>query len=260
MEKINEVINNKVTAFETILISQDGKNNPLQITIKTIAQQDGKYLCCFMIDLNEQKKIEARLLHESSFLRAIISKAADGICVCHNILEYPYVRFAVWNDQMTEITGYTMEEINKLGWYQTMYPEPEVQINAIERMKRMRKGDDLIKEKWEITHSSGSKKQILISTSVLASADGKTHVMALMQDFTERKKLEEKKMKIQQNLLEIQRLESLGLLASDVAHDFNYILMAIIGNLELAMLNIPFKHPVYFNLEQALKASLRAPD
>lgn len=260
MEKINEAINNKETAFETMLINKEGKNYPLLITIKNIAQQDEKCLCCIIIDLNEQKKIEAKLLHESSFLKAIISKAADGICVCHDIHEYPYVKFTVWNQKMTEITGYTMEEINKLGWYQMMYPELEVQTKAIERMKRMRKGDDLVEEEWQITHSSGSKKQILISTSVLASADGKTHVMALTQDITERKREEERKMKMQQNLLEIQRLESLGLLASGIAHDFNNILMAIIGNLELTMLDIPFDCPTYFNLEQALKASLRASD
>ena len=37
---------------------------------------------------------------------------------------------------MRSITGYTMEEINRDGWYQCMYPDPEVQARAAARMDR----------------------------------------------------------------------------------------------------------------------------
>ncbi|MDZ7699956.1 MAG: PAS domain-containing protein [Deltaproteobacteria bacterium] len=90
-------------------------------------------------------------------LESILHHAADGICVCHNTPEAPHVRFTHWNPQMVLITGYTLEEINRLGWYQTLYPDPEVRERAIERMARMRTGDDIQAEEWTITRKDGEK-------------------------------------------------------------------------------------------------------
>ena len=99
----------------------------------------------------EKARLEDAFLEVSSIFMDIFENAADGICVCHNIPDEPYVRFTHWNPQMTEITGYSREEINQLGWYQTMYPDPEVQKRAIERMAQMREGDHIRAEQWVIT-------------------------------------------------------------------------------------------------------------
>src|SRR4030043_583011 len=114
------------------------------------------------IEVKKLKQVEKALSEHASFRNTIIAKAAEGICVCHQIPEFPYVCFTVWNDCMTEITGYTIEDINRLGWYQIMYPDPKIQTKAIERMSRMRYGDDLIAEEWIITCGDGKKRQILI--------------------------------------------------------------------------------------------------
>jgi PAS domain S-box-containing protein len=92
---------------------------------------------------------------------------------------------------MSEITGYTVEEINRLGWHQTVYPDPELQAKAIEHMKRMRQGEDIRAEEWEITRADGGKRVLNIATSVVESNDGLVHVLALMQDITERKRAKE---------------------------------------------------------------------
>jgi PAS domain S-box-containing protein len=128
------------------------------------------------------------LRDESAFRKSVIERAAEGICVCHTIEEYPYVRFTVWNERMTEITGYTMDEINRLGWYQTIYPGPQLQQKAVKRMERMRQGDDLVAEEWEITRKDGLKRLLAISTSVIVTEGNKSHVLALMHDITEEKK------------------------------------------------------------------------
>jgi PAS domain S-box-containing protein len=121
-----------------------------------------------------------------SVIEDILQKAADGICVCHNISEEPYVRFTHWNPRMTEITGYTIEEINKLGWYQSVYPDAEVQRRAIDRMTRMRVGDDIKREKWVITTRDGERRTLSISTSIVREEDdGGIHVLAIMQDITD---------------------------------------------------------------------------
>lgn len=131
------------------------------------------------------------LNEHAAMLENILEKAADGICVCHNIPDAPYVRFTHWNPRMTQITGYTMEEINRLGWSQTMYPDPEVRKMAVDRMVRIGKGDDIYSEEWVITAKNGEKKPLSISTSIIKEDIGKVHVLAIMQDISQRKMAEE---------------------------------------------------------------------
>ncbi len=45
------------------------------------------------------------LVQHSRMLESILRHAADGICVCHNIPEAPYVRFTHWNHRMNATTG-----------------------------------------------------------------------------------------------------------------------------------------------------------
>jgi diguanylate cyclase (GGDEF)-like protein/PAS domain S-box-containing protein len=138
-------------------------------------------------DMTKRKQAEEGLRQECSFRNAIIDNVAEGLCVCHEIAKYPFIEFTIWNDRMTEITGYTMEQINSLGWYQTMYPDPELQSKAIERIKEMREGVDIRQEEWEIVQADEHKRVLNISTSIIESEDGLVHVLALMKDITESK-------------------------------------------------------------------------
>ncbi len=140
--------------------------------------------------LAQQQKIIQAQREDHSFREGVIERASEGVCVCHDVSTYPFVKFTVWNQRMTEITGYTMEEINKLGWYQSVYPDPEVQERARERMQRMREGNDLCFERWEITRADGEKRLIAISTSILTAKDGSVHVLGLMHDFTNEERLQ----------------------------------------------------------------------
>ncbi len=142
-------------------------------------------------EIADRVRVEKELREQRSFLTAIIQSAAEGLCVCHEVEEFPYVKFTVWNHRMTDTTGYTMEEINRQGWYQSLYPDPDVRARAIERMGRMRYGEDLRSEEWEITCKKGEKRVLSISTSVLETTDGVAHVLGLMGDVTERQKAEE---------------------------------------------------------------------
>ncbi len=143
------------------------------------------------LDVTESRKADEELRAQNRFRESVIARAAEGICVCRDIPRFPFIAFTVWNDRMTEITGYTMEEINRLGWYQTMYPDPELQRRAADRMDRMRKGADLIGEEWEITRKDGQKRIVRMSTSVLRTEEGSVHVLALMEDVTDRRRLDD---------------------------------------------------------------------
>ena len=79
-------------------------------------------------------------------------------------------------------------------------------------------------------------------------------------DNTERKCAEEQRIKLEQQLLHAQKLESLGILAGGIAHDFNNILMAIIGNADLALMRINKESPATENLHRIEQAAARAAD
>jgi len=138
----------------------------------------------------ERKKIEEALLSENEFNRLVISNVAQGICVCCGIQDFPYVRFSIWNECMAMITGYTMAEINRLGWYQSMYPDPEVQERAIQRMQSMREGDDIQGEEWEIVRADGQKRQFLITTRLCTGMKSDPQVLGVMTDITESRQAE----------------------------------------------------------------------
>ncbi len=75
-----------------------------------------------------------------------------------------------------------------------------------------------------------------------------------------RKRDEEARLKMEQQLLHTQKLESLGILAGGIAHDFNNILTAIIGNADLALMRINRESPAVDNLHRIEQAAARAAD
>jgi two-component system cell cycle sensor histidine kinase/response regulator CckA len=85
-----------------------------------------------------------------------------------------------------------------------------------------------------------------------------THFNPVIQDITERKQAEEHRLRLERQMQQVQKLESLGVLAGGIAHDFNNLLMAILGNAELALEDLPSISPIRENLEEINNASRRA--
>ncbi|MBI2878062.1 MAG: response regulator [Candidatus Tectomicrobia bacterium] len=76
----------------------------------------------------------------------------------------------------------------------------------------------------------------------------------------QRKRAEEEKERIQSQLFQSQRMESIGRLAGGVAHDFNNLLTIIQGQADRAMRTLGEDEPLYENLEEIRRASIRAAD
>lgn len=82
----------------------------------------------------------------------------------------------------------------------------------------------------------------------------------MIWDIIRRKMAEEEKAELEKRLLHTQKLESLGIMAGGIAHDFNNLLMAITGNLEFSLMELPEDSPVIKVINQAMAASRRAAD
>lgn len=85
-------------------------------------------------------------------------------------------------------------------------------------------------------------------------------VSFLRKEIVERKLAEEERARMEVDLRHAQKLQAIGVLAGGVAHDFNNILTAIAGYVELAQDLVPKDSEAYSHLEQVTKASTRASD
>jgi PAS domain S-box-containing protein len=95
----------------------------------------------------------------------------------------------------------------------------------------------------------------------LRDAAGKIYgIGCVSTDITDRKQVEADKLAFERNLLETQKLESLGVLAGGIAHDFNNILTAVLSNASLARLAMGKTGPGEGYLQQIEHAARRAAD
>ncbi|MDD2235814.1 MAG: PocR ligand-binding domain-containing protein [Kiritimatiellae bacterium] len=78
------------------------------------------------------------------------------------------------------------------------------------------------------------------------------------QDITERKHIEEDQRKLQTQLIQAQKMESVGRLAGGVAHDFNNMLGVILGHADMIMEELDPALPIYADLEEISKAAQRS--
>jgi PAS domain S-box-containing protein len=85
-------------------------------------------------------------------------------------------------------------------------------------------------------------------------------VIASVRDITERKKAEEEKDKLQTQLTQSQKMESVGRLAGGMAHDFNNMLTVILGYTEMALDRVDHTQPLFANLQDIRKAAERSAD
>lgn len=83
-------------------------------------------------------------------------------------------------------------------------------------------------------------------------------IAVFFQPITERKKHEEERRKMEQQLRQAQKLEAVGRLAGGVAHDFNNMLSVILGNVEIARNTIGLDHPAYQDLSEIADAARRS--
>jgi signal transduction histidine kinase len=92
------------------------------------------------------------------------------------------------------------------------------------------------------------------------SAELQTAVAALEAEIAERERLEEERVAMERRVLEVQKLESLGVLAGGIAHDFNNLLVGIMGNAGLALLELPPESAGRERVAQIETAARRASD
>ncbi len=172
-----------LSGFENRFVGRDGSIRWLSWNAFPLPEE--RTVFAVARDVTAGRAAERRLHEEHAFRSAVIAGVTEGLCVFHPVAGFPHLEFTVWNDRMTEITGYTMERVNREGWLETLIPDATAREPVLRRLERLWKGDHLRNEEWTIIRADGRKRLVSISTSSITSADGTVHTLALVQDVTE---------------------------------------------------------------------------
>ncbi len=99
-----------------------------------------------------------------------------------------------------------------------------------------------------------------LATCATTNHDGEPMCRVVIGDISARKHAEEEKTKIERQLQQARKLESIGQLAGGVAHDFNNMLAVILGYVEIAIEQVDADEPLRSDLLEIRKAALRSAD
>ena len=114
-------------------------------------------------------------------------------------------------------------------------------------------------EREEILEDEQGKRFFISIKFPLHDENGTvTGICAMTTEITERKRIAEEREHLQEQLLQAQKMDSVGRLAGGVAHDFNNMLGVILGHTEMALEEVPPTNPLYGDLQEIQKAAQRS--
>ncbi|WP_413201193.1 response regulator [Nostoc piscinale] len=183
--------------------------------------QDIVGITCASIDISENKQTEAKIREQA----ALLDITTDAIFV--RDLEN---KILFWNKGAEKLYGWQASEawgknVSEL-LFDESYPEFEAAwLNVVS------------KGKWqgELTKRTKARKEVLVASrwSLVCDRQGRPQsILTVDTDITEKKRLESQ-------LFRAQRMESIGTLASGIAHDLNNILTPILAGAQLLPLKFP---------------------
>lgn len=180
--------------------------------------QEREKLAKYSTQLEQLVAERTRELNKSNvMLNSLFENAGDGIM----IIDRDGIILSA-NHRACEIHGFDKGALigANIG---LLEPEENKQI-CRERMERLFNGESLV---FETQHykKDGSRVSLEISSKAV-EVDGSLLIQSFHRDITEKKRL-------QKQLFQSQKMESIGALAGGIAHDFNNILSAILGNAQL---------------------------
>jgi PAS domain S-box-containing protein len=221
----------QLTHWESYFLRKDRTIVPVEMKIARLSNEKGNDIGSVGIirDITERRKAEKELKEAKEFLEYVIRSSRDGILITDEqgtILSI--------NGAIETISGYSKEEL--VGEHASLFsPDDEEMVEMIlENTAKMYENGFAFYES-ELKKKDGTLINVECSNSMIRDDDGvDVGAVSIVRDITERKIIEGK-------LIQSEKLKSLGELAGGVAHDFNNVLAAILGRVQL--LKLHFQSP-----------------
>lgn len=193
----------------------------------------------------EAGRTRQSLLQSESRFRALAETTPAAIFIIKN------GGFIYANPAAEALTGYSVDELSRVRLEDIIHPAfREIAHNLMPERFADRKG--VAQHEFKILRKDGDERWALMTAGII-DHDGGGAVISTMFDITERVALEGR-------LRNAQKMEAIGKLAANVAHDFNNILTSIVGHGALLQLKVSKSDPLRNHVDQIMAASERAAD
>ncbi len=243
IEMITAAQKNKAVVRKTLAVAS-GSPSARHISCSVSIQGEGSDSAAVIIvhDLSEYI-----IEYNDDKWHAIIDSIEDGYYECDND-----GNFILVNSAMSRITEYAQDEFIGMNYRKCFTPEDAEEV--------YRQYNDVFKTgkpariiNFRGITKSGRKKKIEGSIALIRNADGKIRgFRGIIRDITDKSKME-------MELLRARKLEAIGILSGGIAHDYNNVLTAILGNISLAKMEVsPENKGLMEVLNDAEVASLKA--
>ncbi len=179
-----------------------------------------------------QQELEHRLAKQTERYRAISELGSD---YAFSFRIDPDGRIEVeWvTDAFKRITGYDSDELDDRDWLNLVHPSDRKRIRNLAGDIIVGRVDRLFLRL--ITRDEETRWLNVHFRKLSDSSDGSVRLLGAARDVTDLVRGEEERRRLDRNMREMQRLESLGRLAGGIAHDFNNLLTVILGNARLLL-------------------------
>jgi two-component system, cell cycle sensor histidine kinase and response regulator CckA len=229
--------------FETQHRRKDGSLYDVEVSVQYSPFQ--QQLCfVFIRDITARKEAEQALQESENRFRTIFLTSPDAV----NINRLEDGRVIEINEGFLRMTGYGPDEIiGKTTLDVNLWCNPEERNQLVNELRGKAFFENF---EAEFRRKDGSIGIGLMSARVL-EWQGEAHILSVTRDITDHKQLENQ-------LLQAQKMESVGRLAGGVAHDFNNMLGVILGHTEMALEETYPESPMHAGLQAIHQAAERS--
>jgi PAS domain S-box-containing protein len=236
-------------------LDEDGQTRFDVVTIAPIYNDEGEVVQLLEAsrDVTDRIRLEREVQKSNTFFEKVIQSTVDGIVVVDtkgNVL--------IFNEGMENLTGYTAHEIINKGHLSSFY---NIDV-ARENMRRMRSDQHgppgkLNPTTMTITTKGGEEIPVTLSASLITIDEKEVGSVGVFTDMREilkmRKELEDANIQ----LIQSQKIASIGRMAAGVAHEINNPLSAILIFAEMLRNNLKDHEQHFKDLQQIIDQTLR---
>ena len=236
--------------IEVVGRAKSGKEFPAEASLSFVSDERDEPVGISIIirDIGRRKLAEQQLIRSRNLLAGALQNADVGMFIMSEDTE-----LVEFNRRMEEITGWKRHELDPMTLSEGVHilvEEPEAFLTRY--IEEVEKGHSVEMRGLGMRHKNGERRVCNVAMSPVFDESGAFAAVAgIVIDVTEREKL-------QAQLLEAQKLESLGRLAGGIAHDFNNILAGILGYASLLQSKLAEEHALRHYVGAIVDSSNRA--